>query len=83
MTFSIQPGTPHPRIRYRDNWDIMLLPQVIGGAAEERGFIQVWAGMEARSQVASEAWGAGRCFLRCHYSWNRCRLSVISHSSGQ
>lgn len=39
MTFSIQPGTPHPRIRYRDNWDVMLLPQVIGGAAEERGFI--------------------------------------------
>lgn len=26
--------------------------------------------------MVSEARGAGRCFLRCHYSWNRCRLSL-------
>lgn len=28
----------HPRIRFWDNWNNVLLPQVIGGAAEERDF---------------------------------------------
>lgn len=47
-----------PQDRYRDNWDIMLLPQVIGGAAEERGFI-AGVGRNGR-QVSGSFRGLGR-----------------------